>query len=144
MSLNCENCFKEFKSSLDLSAHILFIHGVNTKPLNVEIEPVIMNKLQTKYDNNERILTMLCNMSEKSRIEYHNYIGFGLFKHDDKYANKDSKMTKVQFNHIGTAKADELKKIYEGYSVKWQKQVYRLNAIVREIESYGLNEGDMI
>lgn len=143
MSISCENCFKEFNSSIDLEAHILFIHGISIK-LETVLEPVIMNRLQKKYDNSERLLSMLCNLSEKSRLEYQNYIGHGLFDPTDKYCNKNSRMTKAQYNHIGTKKAEKLKNIYEGYSIKWQKQVYRCNSVIREIESYGLNEGDMI
>ncbi len=144
MSISCENCFKEFHSSVDLEAHILFIHGISMKPLDIVLEPIIMNRLQKKYDNNERLLSMLCTLSEKSRIEYQKYIGHGLFDPSDKYCNKDSRMTKRQYNNRKTKKAEKLKNIYDGYCVKWQRQIYRCNSVIKEIESYGLNEGDML
>ncbi len=143
MSLTCDNCMSEFMTGIDLSAHILFIHGINTK-LDPQIDQTIISKLQEKYDMSRRFLSILTKHTDKAKNEWHDYIGFGLFDYDDKYCNKESKMTKTQYNHIGTEKAEKLKRIYDQTCKKWDSEAKRLNRIVNEIESYNLSEGDFI
>lgn len=124
----CEICPDKptFACGLDYDTHMLFQHGTLTSsPRGISDE--IKNKLQKKYDREMKKLSILSNDSNEKGVLYHNYF-------------KGKTGIKIGSNY-----SKESKKLWDSYmdaSAKWQKQCYRINSIVYDMESYGLSESD--
>ena len=125
-----EGCSKTFRTEIDKSAHMLFYHGIN-KAYSNEVREGVKEDLKRQYDNARTQLNKAADISNILSKDYSKYI---------ESKRKPGKPINSSYNK----KSQNLWNSYLIADKKTQKNVYRLQGVVRDIESYGLKETEFI
>lgn len=123
-------CAKTFRTEIDKSAHMLFYHGISIAYSN-EVREGVKEDLKRQYNNARTQLNKSADISNLLSKQYSEYIEKKRKPHKPINSDFNKKSKKMWVDYLAADK-------------KTQKNVYRLNGVVKNIESYGLREEEFV